>query len=53
MGVPIAFPHQFLKPVPWVEFERLVEKPEADKHVRRLSTTSQLVALVTVGKFGN
>jgi hypothetical protein len=37
--------HQLLKPVPWGAFERLVDKYEADKHVRALSTKSQFVAL--------
>lgn len=38
--------HQLLKPVPWGGFDRLVDKHEADKHVRTLSTKSQFVALV-------
>jgi hypothetical protein len=38
--------HQILKRIPWVEFERLVEKHQADKHVRRLTTKSQLVAML-------
>lgn len=38
--------HQILKFIPWTGFDRLVEKHGADKGVRRLSTKSQLVALV-------
>ncbi len=38
--------HGLLKPMPWGVFDRLVEKHGADKHVRRLSTKSQFVALV-------
>jgi hypothetical protein len=38
--------HQLLKPVPWGAFQRLVDKHEADKHVRTLSAKSQLVALI-------
>jgi IS4 transposase len=38
--------HQILKLVPWAEFERLVKKHRADKHVRRLTTKSQLVAML-------
>ena len=38
--------HQLLKPVPWGAFDRLVDKHEADKHVRTLSTKSQFVALI-------
>jgi hypothetical protein len=38
--------HQLLKLVPWSEFERLVEKHGTDKHVRKLSTKSQFVALL-------
>lgn len=38
--------HQILKHVPWCAFERLVEEHEADKHMRRLSTKSQLIALL-------
>jgi transposase len=37
--------HQLLQYVPWAEFERLVEDYEADKHVRRLTTKSQFVAM--------
>ncbi|MBX4993869.1 IS4 family transposase [Rhizobium binae] len=38
--------HDLLKRIPWAAFERLVEEHQADKHVRRLSTKSQLVALL-------
>jgi hypothetical protein len=38
--------HQVLQQVPWAGFERLVEEHGADKHVRRLSTKSQLVAML-------
>lgn len=38
--------HQILKHVPWALFERLVEEYEADKHVRRLTTKSQFVAML-------
>jgi Transposase DDE domain/Domain of unknown function (DUF4372) len=38
--------HDLLKRVPWAGFERLVEDHEADRRVRRLSTKSQLVALL-------
>jgi hypothetical protein len=38
--------HQILKLIPWAEFERLVAKHSADKHVRRLTTKSQLVAML-------
>ena len=38
--------HDLLKRIPWSTFERLVDEHEADKHVRRLSTKSQLVALL-------
>lgn len=38
--------HQLLKPMPWHTFARLVDRHEADKHVRTLSTKSQFVALV-------
>ena len=38
--------HDLLKRVPWTVFERLVDEYEADKHVRRLSTKSQFVALL-------
>lgn len=38
--------HQILKLIPWAEFEGLVAKHRADKHVRRLTTKSQLVAML-------
>jgi hypothetical protein len=38
--------HQILKYVPWGVFEQLVDEHQADKHVRRLSTKSQFVALL-------
>jgi Transposase DDE domain/Domain of unknown function (DUF4372) len=38
--------HQILKQVPWPQFDRLVEEHGADKHVRHLTTKSQLVALL-------
>ncbi|SEH67772.1 IS4 family transposase [Magnetospirillum fulvum] len=38
--------HDLLKHVPWGEFDRLVSEHRADKHVRRLSTKSQFVALL-------
>ncbi len=38
--------HDLLKRVPWSRFDRLVEVHNADKHVRRLSTKSQLVSLL-------
>jgi Transposase DDE domain/Domain of unknown function (DUF4372) len=38
--------HALMKPMPWGGFDRLVEKYEADKGVRRLSTKSQLVTLL-------
>ncbi len=38
--------HDLLKRVPWDAFEALVTEHEADKHVRRLATKSQLVALL-------
>ncbi|WP_438750395.1 IS4 family transposase [Pararhizobium sp. O133] len=38
--------HDLLKRVPWAVFDRLVEEHGADKHVRRLSTKTQLVALL-------
>jgi Domain of unknown function (DUF4372)/Transposase DDE domain len=37
---------QILKLIPWPEFERLVAKHRADKHVRQLTTKSQLVAML-------
>jgi IS4 transposase len=38
--------HGILKHVPWHRFDRLVDDHGADKHVRRLTTKSQLIALV-------
>jgi hypothetical protein len=38
--------HSVLKQVPWAEFDRLVEAHGADARVRRLTTKSQLVALL-------
>ena len=38
--------HSVLKYLPWARFERLVEAHGADARVRRLSTKSQLVALL-------
>ena len=38
--------HDILKPMPWGAFDRLVDKHRADKHVRRLSTKEQLIALL-------
>ena len=38
--------HDVLKRVPWAAFDRLVEQHGADRHVRRLSTKNQLIALV-------
>jgi len=38
--------HDLLKHVPWAIFDGLVVGHEADKHVRRLSTKDQLVALL-------
>jgi Transposase DDE domain/Domain of unknown function (DUF4372) len=38
--------HGLLKHVPWPEFERLVEAHAADARVRRLTTKSQLAALL-------
>ncbi|EJT03896.1 transposase IS4 family protein [Rhizobium sp. CCGE 510] len=38
--------HDLLKRIPWAAFERLVEEHQADKHVRRLSTKNQLIALL-------
>ena len=38
--------HDLLKRIPWAAFERLVDEHGADKHVRRLSTKSQFVALL-------
>jgi IS4 transposase len=38
--------HSVLKQVPWHRFERLVDEHHADKHVRRLTTKGQLIALI-------
>ena len=38
--------HDLLKHLPWDAFDALVSEHGADKHVRRLSTRSQLVALL-------
>ncbi len=38
--------HDVLKRVPWAEFERLVAEHGADKHVRRLTTKDQFIALL-------
>ena len=38
--------HQLLQFVPWDKFERLVESHAADRRVRRLTTKSQLIALM-------
>lgn len=38
--------HDLLKRIPWSRFDKLVETHDADKHVRRLSTKSQLVAML-------
>ena len=38
--------HQLLKFVPWPAFERLVVEHDADRRVRRLTSRSQLVALL-------
>lgn len=38
--------HSVLKHVPWHRFDRLVDEHDADKHVRRLTTKNQLIALV-------
>jgi len=38
--------HDLLKRIPWHDFERLVTEHGADRRVRRLSTKSQLVALL-------
>lgn len=38
--------HDLLKRVPWSAFDRLVDEHGADKHVRRLSTKSQFIALL-------
>ena len=38
--------HSVLKQVPWHRFDRLVDEHHADKHVRRLTTKGQLIALI-------
>jgi hypothetical protein len=38
--------HGLLKHVPWLAFDRLVEQHRADARVRRLTTKSQLIALL-------
>ena len=38
--------HDLLKRIPWDAFDALVSEHGADKHVRRLSTRSQLVAML-------
>jgi IS4 transposase len=38
--------HSVLKHVPWHRFDRLVDEHQADKHVRNLTTKSQLIALI-------
>jgi hypothetical protein len=38
--------HQILQHVPWTTFDGLVEKHGADKHIRRLTTKSQFVAML-------
>jgi IS4 transposase len=38
--------HEVLKHIPWGRFDRLVEDHAADKHIRCLTTKSQLVALL-------
>ena len=38
--------HDVLKLVPWTAFERLAEEHGADKHVRRLTTKDQFIALL-------
>ena len=38
--------HDLLKQVPWAAFDRLVAMHAADKHVRRLPTKSQFIALL-------
>jgi hypothetical protein len=38
--------HQLLKHLPWAVFDRLVDKHRADRRVRRLTTKSQLLALL-------
>ena len=38
--------HSVLKQVPWHRFDQLVDEHGADKHVRTLTTKSQLIALM-------
>src|SRR5258708_26623862 len=38
--------HSVLKHVPWHRFDRLVDEHQADKHIRSLTTKSQLIALI-------
>jgi IS4 transposase len=38
--------HDLLKRIPWARFDDLVARYDADKHVRRLPTKSQFVALL-------
>jgi hypothetical protein len=38
--------HSVLKHVPWHRFDRLVDEHQSDKHVRSLTTKSQLIALI-------
>jgi hypothetical protein len=38
--------HSLLKHVPWGRFDELVDEHHADKHVRSLTTKSQLIALI-------
>jgi IS4 transposase len=38
--------HSVLKQVPWHRLDRLVDEHAADKHVRALTTKSQLIALI-------
>ena len=38
--------HQLLQHVPWTLFDGLVERHQADKHVRRLKTKSQFLAML-------
>lgn len=38
--------HELLKRIPWAKFEAVVEKHDADRCVRKLSTKSQFIALL-------
>ncbi len=38
--------HDLLKRIPWAVFDGLVDEHNSDKHIRRLPTKSQLVALL-------